>query len=395
LSPKAAVPQTRRLLYEISFHTCARDPHDMTEVTQAAPALKEIFNRARLQHIAEQTAAVYPAFDIPAFLAHVSEDLDDLSLMQRLNRVSRGLHACLPEDYVATLDILYKLAPRLNSGFVTLVLPEYVALYGQHDFERSMQALKFFTSFGSSEFAVRHFLRLDFERALNLMQEWAQDDNEHVRRLASEGSRPRLPWSFRIETLMRDPSPVLPILDALKADSSLYVRKSVANHFNDITKDNPDWVLDQIEGWSLENPHTAWIARHALRSLIKKGDRRALTLMGAGHAAQVRIEALSVSPEQVRLGGRINLSFRLTSTAGHSQRLIIDYALHYVKKAGGTSAKVFKLKTLNLAPGESVMVSREQQIRNFTTRAHYAGKHELDILINGECLGRTFFDLID
>jgi len=367
----------------------------MTEVTQAAPALKEIFNRTRLQHIAEQTAAVYPAFDVPGFLTHVSEDLDNLSLMQRLNRVSRGLHACLPDDYVATLEILYKLAPRLNSGFVTLVLPEYVALYGQHDFERSMQALKYFTAFGSSEFAVRHFLRLDFGRALQLMQAWAQDDNEHVRRLASEGSRPRLPWSFRLEPLMHDPSPVLPILDALKADSSLYVRKSVANHFNDITKDNPDWVLDQIESWSLDNPHTAWIARHALRSLIKKGDRRALTIMGAGQAAQVRIEQLSVSPEQVRLGDRINLSLRLTSTAANSQRLIIDYALHYVKKAGGTSAKVFKLKTLNLAPGESVMVSREQQIRNFTTRAHYAGKHELDILINGECLARSFFDLMD
>jgi 3-methyladenine DNA glycosylase AlkC len=227
------------------------------------------------------------------------------------------------------------------------------------------------------------------------MRQWAKDDDEHVRRLASEGSRPRLPWSFRLESLMLDPSPILPILDSLKADNSLYVRKSVANHFNDITKDNPGWVLDQIEGWSLDNPHTAWIARHALRSLIKKGDRRALTIMGAGHAAQVRVEQVSVSPEHVRLGDRINLSVRLTSTAEQSQRLIIDYALHYVKKSGGTSAKVFKLKTLDLAAGESVVVSREQQIRNFTTRVHYAGKHELDILINGECLARTFFDLID
>ncbi|HEX8592322.1 MAG TPA: DNA alkylation repair protein [Pseudomonas sp.] len=367
----------------------------MTDVTEAAPALKEIFNRARLQHIAEQAAAVYPAFDIPTFLAHVTQGLDDLSLMQRLNRVSRGLQACLPQDYIEALGILYNLAPRLNSGFVTLILPEFVALYGQHDFERSMQALKYFTAFGSSEFAVRHFLRLDMDRALQLMRDWAQDENEHVRRLASEGSRPRLPWSFRIEALMRDPTPVLPILDALKTDSSLYVRKSVANHLNDITKDNHEWVLDQIEGWSMDNPHTAWIARHALRSLIKKGNRRALTIMGAGHAPQVRIEQLCVNPEQVRLGDRINLSFRLTSTAGQSQRLIIDYALHYVKKAGGTSAKVFKLKTLTLAAGESVRVSREQQIRNFTTRVHYAGKHELDVLINGECLARTFFDLAD
>ncbi|WP_296183553.1 DNA alkylation repair protein [Pseudomonas sp. UBA1879] len=358
-----------------------------------APALKEIFNRARLQHIADETAAVYPAFDRKAFLALASKDLDGLSVMQRLNRVSQSLHAGLPEDYAAALDILYGLAPRLNSAFVSMILPEYVALYGQADFERSMDALKCFTTFGSSEFAVRHFLRRDFPRTLEVMHDWSLDENPHVRRLASEGSRPRLPWSFRLENLMKDPTPVLDILDNLKADDSLYVRKSVANHFNDITKDNPEWALDQLEGWSLDNPNSAWIARHALRSLIKKGDVRALTLMGAGQKAQVKLSDMKVTPEAIRLGERIELSFTLTSTSKDTQRLIIDYAIHYVKKSGGTSAKVFKLKTLALAPGESVTLRREQQVRNFTTRVHYAGRHEVDLLINGECLGRSGFDL--
>jgi 3-methyladenine DNA glycosylase AlkC len=362
---------------------------------QAAPALKEIFNRERLRHIAEETAAVYPAFDRKAFLASASENLDGLSLMQRLNRVSQCLHAGLPDDYPAALETLFQLAPRLNSGFVTLILPEYVALYGQHDFQRSMQALKFFTAFGSSEFAVRHFLRNDLEKGLALMLEWSLDENPHVRRLASEGCRPRLPWSFRLEKLVADPSPALEILDNLKADDSLYVRKSVANHLNDITKDNPQWVLDQIEAWPLENPHTAWIARHALRSLIKKGDVRALTIMGAGKQAQVKIDGLAVTPNAISLGDRISLSFTLTSTATDHQRLIIDYAIHYVKKSGGTSAKVFKLKTLELPAGASVTLTREQQIRNFTTRVHYAGRHEVDVLINGQCLGRSGFDLAE
>lgn len=366
----------------------------MSDTTQAAPALKEIFNRVRLQHIAEQTLAVYPAFDTSAFLGHVAHDLDSQSLMQRLNRVSRGLHAGLPADYDEALAILYELAPRLNSQFVSMILPEYVALYGQHDFERSMQALKYFTTFGSSEFAVRYFLRLDLKRALQIMQGWALDENEHVRRLASEGSRPRLPWSFRLEPLMLDPAPVLSILDSLKADPSLYVRKSVANHFNDITKDNPEWVLDQIEAWSLDNPHTAWIARHALRSLIKKGDRRALSIMGAGHKPEVDIDQVSCTPTTIRLGETLNLSFRMTSTAGQSQRLIVDYAIHYVKKSGSTSAKVFKLKTLELGPGESVVISRRPQLRNFTTRVHYPGVHALDILVNGECLASSRFELL-
>lgn len=364
-----------------------------SQTEQAAPALKEIFNVARLQHIAEETAAVYPQFDVQSFLQRASQGLDALSVMQRLNRVSQSLHAGLPADYPQALEILKQLAPRLNSGFVSMILPEYVALYGQDDFEKSMSALTYFTVFGSSEFAIRHFLRLDFQRTLKLMQKMSKDPNEHVRRLASEGSRPRLPWSFRLETLTVDPSPALTILNNLKADDSLYVRKSVANHLNDITKDNPDWVLDLVESWSLQDPRTAWIARHALRSLIKKGDRRALTLMGAGDKAQVRVEVLSVTPQAVSLGERVNLSFRLHSTSAVDQRLIIDYAIHYVKKSGGTSAKVFKLKTLALAAGESVNVTRTQQIRNFTTRVHYVGKHELDILINGECLARTWFDL--
>uniref|UniRef100_UPI0026121DD8 DNA alkylation repair protein n=1 Tax=Pseudomonas sp. TaxID=306 RepID=UPI0026121DD8 len=274
---------------------------------QAAPALKEIFNAARLQHIAEETAAVYSAFDVAAFMQRASEGLDALSVMQRLNRVSQCLHAGLPADYPQALHILKQLAPRLNSGFVSMILPEYVALYGQEDFELSIAALKYFTGFGSSEFAIRHFLRLDFQRALKLMQKMSKDPDEHVRRLASEGSRPRLPWSFRLETLTVDPSPVLPILNNLKADDSLYVRKSVANHLNDITKDNPEWVLDLVESWSLEDPRTAWVARHALRSLIKKGDRRALTIMGAGAKAQVRVEALSMTPQAVSLGDRVNL----------------------------------------------------------------------------------------
>jgi 3-methyladenine DNA glycosylase AlkC len=366
----------------------------MSDASQS-PALKEIFNRERLRHIAEQTAAVYPAFDREAFMACASKDLDGLSLLQRLNRVSRCLHAGLPDDYPAALDILYQLAPRLNSGFVTLILPEYVALYGQHDFQRSMQALKFFTPFGSSEFAVRHYLRNDLQQALAVMHEWSLDEDPHVRRLASEGCRPRLPWSFRLEKLVADPSPALEILDNLKADDSLYVRKSVANHLNDITKDHPDWALDQIEAWPLDNPHTAWIARHALRSLIKKGDARALTVMGAGAPAQVRIDGLGVTPEAIRLGERIRLAFTLTSTARTAQRLIIDYAIHYVKKSGGTSAKVFKLKTLELGAGESVTLAREQQIRNFTTRVHYAGRHEVEVLINGQCLGRCGFDLAE
>lgn len=358
-----------------------------------APALKEIFNEERFRHVAKETKAVYPEFDTKRFLAVTQPELDDLGIMQRMRRMAEGLHATLPDDYRKAVGILRELAPRINRGFVTLVLSDFVGLYGRKHFAFSLDALKFFTPFGSSEFAIREYLRLDLARTLTVMEKWSLDKDEHVRRLASEGCRPRLPWSFRLDALVLDPSPTEKILLNLRADPSLYVRKSVANHLNDITKDHPTWVLDRVETWDMTNPHTAWIVKHALRTLIKKGDRRALAMIGAGEKPQVEVHALAITPRKVLLGESITLEFQLESLAKKSQRLVVDYAVHYVKKSGATSAKVFKLKELTLAPGEKVSLSRRQSIRDFTTREHHPGLHRVDILINGELCGTDSFEL--
>ncbi|WP_323168126.1 DNA alkylation repair protein [Pseudomonas atacamensis] len=366
----------------------------MSSNDTAAPALKEIFNAERLQHIADEMSAVYPAFKSKTFLKHAQDGLAELSVMQRMARVSESLHAVLPLDYQDSLEVLFELAPRLNSGFVSMCLPHYVASYGAHAFDTSMDALKYFTTFGSSEFAIRYFLRSDLERSLERMHDWTRDENHHVRRLASEGSRPRLPWSFRLEAVQADPRLAAGILDRLKADESLYVRKSVANHLNDVTKVHPEWVLDTIEGWSLENKHTVWIAKHALRSLIKQGDVRALTVIGAGAKAEVELLDVQVEPAVVRLGEAITLSFTVKSMVAHEQRLVIDYAIEYVKANGGVSRKVFKLKTLGLAGFGTEVVRRNQVIKDFTTRKHFAGRHGVQVMVNGEVLGGAAFEVL-
>lgn len=360
----------------------------------AAPALKEIFNAERLDHIASEMSAVYPAFKAKAFLKHAQHGLADLSVMQRMARVSESLHAVLQLDYEDSLETLFELAPRLNSGFVSMCLPHYVASYGAHAFDTSMNALKYFTTFGSSEFAIRHFLRSDLERTLEHMHDWAHDENHHIRRLASEGSRPRLPWSFRLEPIQANPQLTAGILERLKADESLYVRKSVANHLNDVTKVHPQWVLDTIEGWSLENKHTGWIAKHALRSLIKQGDTRALTVIGAGAKAEVELLDVKVEPAVVRLGDAITLSFVVKSTVAHEQRLVIDYAIDYVKANGGVSRKVFKLKTVVLKGFGEAAVGRRQVIKDFTTRKHFVGLHSVLVMVNGGQRASEAFDLI-
>lgn len=364
-----------------------------TSPPDAAPALKEIFNAARIDHIARETHAVFPAFDAGHFTALCRDGLDELALMARLRRVTEALRATLPDDYHAALDVLRALAPRLDNSFVTMVLPDYVALYGQEDFDVSMEALKFFTAFGSSEFAVRHLLRRDLPRGLATMARWAHDENEHVRRLASEGSRPRLPWSFKLDAVIADPSLTQPIVDTLKADPSRYVRKSVANHLNDIARDSPDWLLDRIESWPRDDAATNWIARHALRTLVKSGDRRALALLGAGDAPDIRPVDFTVAPQSIALGDDITLSIALRSTASREQRLVIDYAVHYVKRSGATSAKVFKLRTIDLPPGELASIAHHQSIRDFTTRTHHPGLHRIDLLVNGRVMAQGAFDL--
>ncbi|MET1076401.1 MAG: DNA alkylation repair protein [Pseudomonas sp.] len=355
--------------------------------------LKDIFNPARFRQVAEQLRVIHPGFDAAAFVAQGLEGLEGLSLMQRLRRMSLCLRAGLPDDFAEALVILRQLAPRIEHGFVTLVLPDYVALYGLEHFDESMAALKFFTVFGSAEFAIREFLRREPERTLAVMHAWALDETPAVRRLASEGCRPRLPWSFRLTALVEDPGPVAGILERLRHDSDRSVRTSVANHLNDIAKDHPDWVLNRLEAWPLDDSACAWIARHALRTLIKQGDRRALTLIGAGATAQVALHSFSLQPGELLLGEHLQLNVVLQSTASTAQRLVLDYRLHYVKKSGGTSGKVFKLKEVTLAAGDTLAIQHRQHLRNLTTRVHYAGRHRVELLVNGDSLAQGFFQL--
>lgn len=358
-----------------------------------APALKEIFNRERIDHIARELSIVHSNSDAGKFKKLAVKNLDEHSLMERLHQVAEALRQVLPDDSERASKILCALAPRINHGFVTMALGECITLYGDADINQAAITLRTLTKYGSSEFAVRHLLQRDPSRMIKIMESWASDRDEHVRRLASEGSRPRLPWAQKISALTKIPPPTAKILSILMADSSLYVRKSVANHLNDITKIDPGWVADFLEQFSIEKPETAWIAKHALRGLIKKGNVRALSLMGVRGEASITVQNLQITPAVAKLGNSITLSVQLSSTSISTQKLVVDYAIHYVKKTGALSPKVFKLKTFHLEPNETVTLSRTQTIDNFTTRTHYAGKHVVDILVNGVCVGKTAFAL--
>lgn len=354
--------------------------------------LKDMFDAARYRSVAADLAALAPAFDSSAFLDHTLTGLASRELMDRMRRTSTGVALALPLPYREQLAVLRALAPRIGHNFIGIFLSDFVAQHGLDDTAVSLDALRFFTRFGSAEFAIRPFIERDPACTLAVLHTWTRDTDEHVRRLASEGSRPRLPWGARLQFLVIDPSPTLPILAALRADPSLYVRKSVANHLNDIAKDHPEVALDFVSTWDRTHAPTAWIVRHALRTLIKRGHPRALDLLGAGSAPKLDA-VFTVAPKRIRLGDTVTFTATLTSTARRPQSLLIDYVVHYARTAGKASEKVFKWTQLDLSPGESITLTKRQTIRDFSTRRHHAGRHCGELQINGRRLAETAFTL--
>ncbi|MGN4152104.1 DNA alkylation repair protein [Burkholderia gladioli] len=358
--------------------------------------LKDSMGERQFRSLLSTLKLIERSFDTRRFLAVALDGLDALSLMARVRRASLAIEAgaqALPGGYDTVLTLLAEAAPHLGGGFLAMVAPDYVGRFGRHDFDRSMAALAFFTRFGTSEFAVREFLRDDPRRALATLRDWSRHEDPAVRRLASEGSRPRLPWSFRLREIEADPALAAPILDNLRADPSDYVRRSVANHLNDVTKLHPDWVLERAAAWGGADAGTRWIVRHALRTLVKRGDARALALLGASGAARIEAVPFAVTPARIELGETVTLAAELVSTAPDAQRLVVDYRIGYVKKNGSTAHKVFKLRELTLAPGQRIDIVRSQRIRDFTTRTHYAGRHGVELIVNGAVVAQAHFDL--
>jgi 3-methyladenine DNA glycosylase AlkC len=357
-----------------------------------ADALKDLFDAARYRRTAAQLAALHPRFDSGRFLTHALDGLPERELLAWLHRTAEAFHLALPVPFTEQLVVLHAHAPQIGHGFVAIWPCAHVATHGIDNPATALDALKFLTRFGSAEFAIRAFITRNPVETLAVMRHWADDADEHVRRLASEGSRPRLPWGGNLPALITDPSPTLPILTALRADPSLYVRKSVANHLNDITKNHPELVLDFVATWDRTDARTAWIVRHALRTLIKRGHPRALAMLGAGAAPKLDAH-FKVGPARLKLGGTLTLNTRLVSTHSRPQSLIVDYVVHYARPGGTAAEKVFKWKQLTLGPGETVVLSKRQVIRDFSTRRHHPGRHRVELQINGRRLADGQFSL--
>lgn len=346
--------------------------------------LKNMFNKKFYECLAIEFNAVDKNFHPEKFVKEVMVSLDALSLNQRMRQTTVTLQKYLPSDYTRASEILLQVAPQFKSHYTSFLFPDYVGQYGHEDFKLSMDNLKELTSYSSSEFAIREFLKRDFQKTMKVMYKWAEDKNYHVRRLASEGCRPRLPWSFNLDEVIKNPEATKPILIMLNADKELCVKKSVANHLNDFSRLHTDWMLKLIKTWDKKNEHTAWIIKHASRTLIKNGNLESLAIFGFERSLKLKVSKFKVKKANICLGENLEFSFDIISKKNKSQKLVIDYAIYYQKKSGGLSPKVFKLKEIVLKSNATIHITKKHSFKNFSTRQHYSGKHIIEIMVNGE-----------
>ncbi len=349
-----------------------------------AEPLKNLYHEAFFSLLIQDFQVHHTGFDAGAFKSLVfDQEWPERALKDRMRHISLSLHHLLNMPFADTVELFKKvISEREGYSLERMFFPDYVEVYGQEELEVSLDALAFFTSYASSEFAIRPYLLKHQDLVLEHMWQWADSPNLHLRRLASEGCRPRLPWAMALPALKKDPRPILPILEKLKGDETDYVRRSVANNLNDIAKDNPEITLAKAEEWKGKNKEIDWVVKHACRSLLKQGNTRALVLFGFQEPSAITVSGLQVDKSEVKIGEELNFQFDLQNSSDHISKLRLEYIIDFVKKNKKTSPKVFQITEKTFRPGLHHF-SKKQSFKNLTTRKHYPGLHCLRIIVNG------------
>jgi len=370
------------------------------------PLRDRLFNLEKLEEIASLIKAVYPEFQDHEFTKTVFEKFPELELKERMAWIREGFKIYLPDDYKTATDILLKALPPIldptktdnDFGEFTLMsFCDFVAIYGctPEHLDRSLHALEEITKRCSSEDSIRYFINAFPEESLSKISEWSKSENYHVRRLASEGSRPKLPWSQKINL---DSSEVIKrVLNNLYIDPTRYVVRSVANHMNDISKTDPKLVIKTLKKWRASKKQIPkemnWLISHSLRTLIKAGNPEALELLGYSPSPMIKVKEFKILRPKVKIGATLEFSFQIESQ--DDQNLMIDYKLYFKDKKGSLRPKVFKIKKTKVNKGEKLMILKKHPLKIMTTKKLYPGLHKLELQINGQPYEGGSFDLVE
>jgi 3-methyladenine DNA glycosylase AlkC len=342
---------------------------------------KNLIGPAQVDWLAGALTAAWRAFPEAEFRRRATQGLGALELKARARHIADALEATLPAEVARAFAVITKLLKgEASSGFVYLPVSEFLERHGPRDLEAALAANYELTQRFSSEFCVRSLILAAPERTLHELARWAGDESEHVRRLVSEGTRPRLPWGRRLDPFVVDPSPVLPLLEKLKDDPSEYVRRSVSNNLNDIAKDHPEVVLKMAKAWLRgASPERKRVVEHGLRTLLKRGDLRALELIGAGGAVRA---SGSVGPKRLKVGERVTFTATIRNEGKKALHAVLEARVHFVK-VRGTSVKPFRLARVDLQPGQELEIVKSMELQHRSIRRLLPGVHQVELQVNG------------
>ncbi|MBD80118.1 MAG: hypothetical protein CL840_14490 [Crocinitomicaceae bacterium] len=357
--------------------------------------LKNMFHRKVIEALAHAIKTNDKAFKSNQFVnAVIDNQWEKRELKDRIFHTAVSLAEFLPNDYEKATVIIQKASKILPAGFEQMPLPTYVEHYGVNHFNTSMKTLEIITQGSTGEFAIRPFLKKDSVKTLKKMENWARHKNEHVRRLASEGCRPRLPWGGNFDEAIRNPGIIVPILETLKNDDSLYVRKSVGNSLNDISKDNPDVALETSIRWLKEDhEHARWIVKKGLRGLLKQAHPKSLELFGYTNPKSISIHDFELKENTVKIGSRLNFEFSLSNESKTDSKIRAEYLIDYCKKSG-RSTKVFQIAEFELPAKKKRKFKKYQSFADMSTRKHIPGTHFIAIRVNGVIKQSLIFEVI-
>ena len=348
-----------------------------------AKRLKDIYTKSYLNHLGQAIKKYYPAFSVSHFYKLVTEgNWKSLELKGRIRKISSIMGKKLPQNYKEALCIVIQASREGFNGYEAGFFPDFVEVHGLHprDEKESLRALKIMTQYSSSEFAFRPFLIRDLKTHMNTLAKWSQNSNYHIRRLSSECCRPRLPWAKHLTSLQKNPQLIWPILENLKTDESLYVRRSVANNLNDISKDHPQRVIEKAKKWMGHHPHTDWIVKHGLRTLLKQGNKQALKICGYSYSRSLSLKKLSLQESQIFIGQRLKFQGQVKTSRPTLLRL--EYALYFLRQRGSYTRKVFKISEKKVPRGVHTLKG-QHSFKLINTRKYYPGPHKVALIING------------
>ncbi|MGB2402270.1 MAG: DNA alkylation repair protein [Akkermansiaceae bacterium] len=362
---------------------------------------KDGLGEAAVDRIIDVLEAAGARFCSESFRRNALSSLDQLELKDRVRHLITVMSVHLPSSFPETAVILGKIKehwpePDQDHQYYFAAWPvvDYIAKFGLNHPKIALPLLRKLTPLFTAEFAIRSFLEVHPEETYNQMLMWCLDSDEHVRRLASEGTRPRLPWGKHLPQYIKDPAPVISLLENLKDDPSDYVRRSVANNLNDISKDHPELVIETCKSWQTEKVAARdWIIRHATRTLVKDGHPKVFPLLGYTRRPQISAKPPVLSSHHLMLGDPLGIEVNISSRSAEKQYVVVDYAVHYIKANGQSSAKVFKWKNLRLKPEQAVTLEKAHPFKKVTTRRHYPGTHKIELLINGKHASEATFEL--